>query len=423
MNVPQRQPKSVRCAIYTRKSTEEGLQQEFNSLDAQREAAQAYITSQQQEGWTCLPERYDDGGFTGGNMQRPALQRLLNDMATGLIDCIVVHRVDRLSRSLLDFAKMMETFDKHGVAFASVTQQFNSASSMGRLVLNVLLSFAQFEREIIAERTRDKMAATRRKGKWSGGPPILGYDVQGMKLVVNEAEAQRVRAIFALYPEKETLRAVVAELQQRGWRNKRWRTRQGRERGGYPFSKTSLHLLLTNVLYVGKIRYRGELYCGEHPGIVEEELWQQVQDQLRQQARSQSPHHGSGGLLKGLLHCRGCDRAMTPAHSKKGKRRYRYYVCTGAQKLGWHTCQSPSVAAGSMEEVVLEQLRQLADMPVQALLGQSWPARQPAEQARLLRLLIERVDYVGGAGNGQLAIKLRPDGLERLAVEHGGSQP
>jgi site-specific DNA recombinase len=416
--------KTVRCAIYTRKSTEEDLQQEFNSLDAQREAAQAYITSQQHEGWTCLPERYDDGGFTGGNMQRPALQRLLKDMATGLIDCIVVHRVDRLSRSLLDFAKMMETFDKHGVAFASVTQQFNSASSMGRLVLNVLLSFAQFEREIIAERTRDKMAATRRKGKWSGGPPILGYDVQGMKLVINEAEAQRVRAIFSLYLEKETLRAVVAELQQRGWRNKRWRARQGHERGGYPFSKTSLHLLLTNVLYTGKIRYRDEIYRGEHPGIVEEEQWQQVQDRLRQQARSQSPHQSSGALLKGLLQCRGCGRAMTPAHSQKGKRRYRYYVCTGAQKLGWHTCRSPSVAATAMEEVVLEQLRQLPDMPVQALLGPSWPARQPAEQARLLRLLIERVEYdVGGEDNGRLAIRLHAEGLQRLAAEEEGIHP
>src|SRR6185295_10365911 len=184
-------------------------------------------------------------------MDRPALQRLLADMASGQIDCVVVHKVDRLSRSLLDFARMMEAFDKHRIAFVSVTQQFNTAASMGRLVLNVLLSFAQFEREIISERTRDKIAATRRKGKWSGGPPILGYDVHDMKLVINESEAERVRAIFELFSRWQTLRAVVEELHQRGWRNKCWRTRQGRERGGYPFSKTSLHLLLTNVLYVG----------------------------------------------------------------------------------------------------------------------------------------------------------------------------
>jgi len=191
-------------------------------------------------------------------MDRPALQRLLADMAAGHIDCVVVHKVDRLSRSLLDFARMMETFDKHQIAFVSVTQQFNTASSMGRLVLNVLLSFAQFEREIISERTRDKIAATCRKGKWSGGQPILGYDVHNMKLVINEEEARRVRAIFELYEQRQSLREVVAELQRRGWRNKRWRTRQGQVRGGYPFSKTSVHLLLTNVLYVGRITYRSE---------------------------------------------------------------------------------------------------------------------------------------------------------------------
>jgi site-specific DNA recombinase len=200
----------VRCAIYTRKSTEEGLEQEFNSLDAQRESAQAFLRSQANEGWTCLPDRYDDGGFTGGNMDRPALQRLLVDIQAGKIDLVVTYKVDRLSRSLLDFAKMMETFEQHGVGFVSITQQFNSATSMGRLVLNVLLSFAQFEREIIAERTRDKMAATRRKGKWAGGTPLLGYDLdpRGGRLHINDEEAQRVRAIFALYLQHQALLPV-----------------------------------------------------------------------------------------------------------------------------------------------------------------------------------------------------------------------
>src|SRR5690242_484799 len=239
----------VRCAVYTRKSTEEGLEQEFSSLDAQREAAEAYVRSQAGEGWALLPERYDDGGFTGGNMDRPALRRLLADIEAGKIDAVIVYKVDRLSRSLLDFARLMELFERHRVSFVSITQQFNSATSMGRLVLNVLLSFAQFEREIIAERTRDKIAATRRKGKWAGGRPLLGYDVdpRGGRLLVNVEEAQRVRAIFGLYLEHGGLLPVVQELERRGWANKRWQTKKGQQRGGRPFTKTSLHRLLTNV--------------------------------------------------------------------------------------------------------------------------------------------------------------------------------
>jgi len=222
---------AVRCGIYTRKSSEEGLEQEFNSLDAQRESGEAYIQSQASEGWVCLPEPYDDGGFTGGNMDRPALQRLLRDMQAGKIDCVIVYKVDRLSRSLLDFAKMMETFDKHQVSFVSVTQQFHTATSMGRLMLNVLLSFAQFEREIISERTRDKIAAARRKGKWSGGHPILGYDVdpRGSKLTVNQVEAERVRDIFALYLQHRGLIPVVRELERQGWLTKHWVTRSRRK--------------------------------------------------------------------------------------------------------------------------------------------------------------------------------------------------
>jgi site-specific DNA recombinase len=225
----------VRCAIYTRKSTEEGLEQEFNSLDAQRESAEAFIRSQTHEGWTCLPERYDDGGFTGGNMERPALQRLLADIQAGKIDCVVTYKVDRLSRSLLDFAKMMETFEQHGVSFVSITQQFNSATSMGRLILNVLLSFAQFEREIIAERTRDKMAATRRKGKWSGGMPVLGFDLdpRGRRLHVNEEEAERVRSIFALYLEHQALLPVVALYLEHQVRQRGEQGRHGGPDGGF----------------------------------------------------------------------------------------------------------------------------------------------------------------------------------------------
>ena len=224
---PWTKPPLVRCAVYTRQCTEEGLEQEFNTLDAQRESAEAFIKSQAHEGWTCLADRYDDGGFTGGNMDRPALQRMVADVEAGRIDCLIVYKVDRLSRSLLDFAKIMEAFEKRHVSFVAVTQQINSATSMGRLMLNVLLSFAQFEREIIGERTRDKIAATRRKGKWSGGRPLLGYyvDPACQRLAVNAEEAGRVRAIFALFLEYQSLPVVVRELEMRGWTNKRWRTR------------------------------------------------------------------------------------------------------------------------------------------------------------------------------------------------------
>src|SRR5262249_28258500 len=312
----------VRCAIYTRKSTEEGLEQEFNSLDAQRESGEAFIKSQLHEGWECLAGHYDDGGFTGGNMERPALKRLLADIEANKIDCVVVYKVDRLSRSLLDFARMMETFEKHHVSFVSVTQQFNTATSMGRLVLNVLLSFAQFEREIISERTRDKIAAARRKGKWAGGHPLLGYDIdpQGFKLIVNEDEAFRVRAIFDLYLEHQALIPVITELDRRGWLNKRWTTRKGRERGGKPFTKTSLHKLLTNVTYIGKIRYKNEIHHGEHSAIVDPAIWQRVQAVLQRNGRTGGAlvRNKFGALLKGILRCVPCDCAMSPTHTTKG---------------------------------------------------------------------------------------------------------
>ena len=312
---------AVRCAVYTRKSTEEGLEKEFNSLDAQRESGEAYIRSQLHEGWQCLPDRYDDGGFTGGNLERPALKRLMNDIEEGRIDCVVVYKVDRLSRSLLDFARLMETFDKHRIAFVSVTQQFNTASSMGRLVLNVLLSFAQFEREIISERTRDKIAAARRKGKWSGGMPLLGYDLAPAesKLVVNAAEAERVRKIFDLYLDLQGLVAVVNELDRRRWKNKKWTTRKGTLRGGKPFTKTSLYKLLTNVVYTGRQRYKDEIHNGEHDAIVDLEIWQRVQSMLKQNAHAGGPsaRNKFSALLKGLLYCGCCQSAMIPTFTTK----------------------------------------------------------------------------------------------------------
>lgn len=296
------------------------MEQEFNTLDAQREAAEAFIKSQAPEGWTLLPDR-DDGGFTGGNMDRPALRRLLADIEAGRIDCVVVYKVDRLSRSLLDFARMMETFEKQNVSFVSVTQQFNTATSMGRLVLNALLSFAQFEREIISERTRDKIAATRRKGKWSGGHPILGYDVDphSLRLIVNEVEAERVLSIFDLYLEHESLVPVVQELERRGWVNKEWTNRKGHERGGQPFTWTSLYKLLTNVAYVGKVRYKSEIHEGEHRAIVDAEVWQKVQALLQRNGRTGGAlvRNKFGALLKGPLRCAPCGCAMTASHTTR----------------------------------------------------------------------------------------------------------
>ncbi len=358
----------VRCAIYTRKSTEEGLEQEFNSLDAQRESAEAFIRSQTNEGWTCLPERYDDGGFTGGNMERPALRRLLTDIEAGKIDLVVCYKVDRLSRSLLDFAKMMEKFEQHGVSFVSITQQFNTATSMGRLVLNVLLSFAQFEREIIAERTRDKVAATRRKGKWTGGTPLLGYDLdpRGGRLLVNEEEAMRVRAIFALYLEQQSLLPVVQELERRGWLSKSWQTRKSRTRAGRLFTKTSLYRLLTNVVYAGKVRYKDEVHPGEQPALIDADTFRHVQALLRSHGPviGAPSLHRFSSLLMGLLRCVPCDCAMTPAHTtRKGSQRYRYYVCSGTQKRGWQTCPSKSIPAAQIEQLVIGQIQQMGRDP------------------------------------------------------------
>jgi site-specific DNA recombinase len=358
--------RTLRCAIYTRKSTEEGLEQEYNSLDAQRDAGEAYIKSQQHEGWVCLPSQYDDGGYTGANMDRPALRRLLADIDAGKVDCVVVYKVDRLSRSLLDFAKIMATFERHNVSFVSVTQAFNTATSMGRLVLNVLLSFAQFEREMISERTRDKIAAARRKGKWSGGMPILGYKVVKTKLVVDAAEARRVRDIFAMYLEQQSLLAVVKKLGSRGWRTKRWTTRKGTTRGGRVFDKTSLYQLLTNVAYIGRIRYKDEVHAGEHEPIVDAEVFSQVETLLQRNGRTggRGVRNKHGALLRGLLRCAACDCAMSHSYSAKDKRQYRYYVCTRAQKNGWQSCPSPSVPAGEIERFVIEQIRAIGRDPL-----------------------------------------------------------
>ena len=396
----------VRCAIYTRKSTEEGLAQEFNSLDAQREAAEAFIRSQSGEGWVTLPDRYDDGGFTGGNIDRPALKRLMAAIEAGHLDCVVVYKVDRLSRSLLDFARLMEVFDRLNVSFVSVTQQFNTTHSMGRLTLNILLSFAQFEREIISERTRDKIAATRRKGKWTGGPPVLGYGVTPQrKLVIIPEEAERVRAIFALYLDRGSLLPVVQELTFRNWRTKLWMTKKSREIGGQPFSRTNLYHLLTNVLYAGRVRYKTEIHPGEQDAIIDPGLWQDVQTRLSRNGRTGGAEvrNRFGAILKGMLHCVPCGCAMTPSHAtKNGRTRYRYYVCSSAQKRGWSSCPSKSIPALAIEELVTEQLKRIGDpahrSPNSKEVPFAWNGLSPREQSRVVERLVHRVDYDGSTG-------------------------
>jgi DNA invertase Pin-like site-specific DNA recombinase len=275
----------LRCAIYTRKSTEEGLNQEFNTLEAQREAAESYVASQRQLGWVLVAERYDDGGYTGANLERPALRRLLEDIERGTVHCVLAYKIDRLTRSLLDFARLMEVFERHHVSLVSVTQPLNTTASLGRLTLNILLSFAEFERSMISDRTRDKMAAARRKGKWVGGRPMLGYDIAatGSKLLVNAAEAERVRSIFELYLQHGSLEAVLAELRARQWTTKSWRTRAGIEHAGQPFTKVGLERLLRNVLYVGQVVHQGESYAGEQEAIVELAVWERVQERLGSQ--------------------------------------------------------------------------------------------------------------------------------------------
>jgi len=356
--------KRIRCAIYTRKSTSEGLEAEFNTLDAQRLAAENYIASQKGEGWVALPDEYDDGGFTGGNMDRPALQRLMQDIEAGKVDCIVVYKVDRLSRSLLDFARIINTLNEHNCSFVSVTQNFSTADSMGRLTLNILLSFAQFEREIIAERTRDKMSAARKQGRWVGGAQVLGYDVHpnGGKLVVNEKEAIIVREIYSCYIELESLMPVVRVLRDKGVTNKTWTTKKNTVHQGKPFNKNALYNLLTNPLYIGKVRHKKEVYEGQHDPIVDESIWHCVQNILKRNRlnNGSTVRNTQGALLKGLLFCGSCKVAMVHTWTKKKNNcRYRYYVCGRAQKEGWDVCPVKSIPAAEIERYVVEEIRRI----------------------------------------------------------------
>ena len=351
-------PKALRCAIYTRVSTEYGLEQEFNSLDNQREAAEAYIKSQAHEGWRALPARYDDGGFSGGAMNRPALQSLLADIRARLVDVVVVYKVDRLTRSLADFAKLVELFDEHGVSFVSVTQAFNTTTSMGRLTLNVLLSFAQFEREVTGERIRDKIAASKKKGMWMGGHVPLGYRVQNRKLIVDDAEAETVRLIFQRYLELGSLTLLLQDLRSRGIRTKQRQLSSGSVRGGIPFTRGPLAYLLKNRTYLGEIVHRDQCHAGEHAAIAERETFEKVQALLASGAAARRHANlASSSILAGRIFDDRGNR-MTPTHAQKNGARYRYYVsCVLLQGRKQDAGTVPRVPALEVERAVISALR------------------------------------------------------------------
>jgi site-specific DNA recombinase len=355
-NVAGRGPMSLRCAIYTRKSSEEGLEQDFNSLDAQREACEAFIASQKHEGWSILPEMYDDGGFSGGTIERPAFQRLLVDVGEGKIDVVVVYKVDRLTRSLSDFAKIVEIFDKRNVSFVSVTQQFNTTTSMGRLTLNILLSFAQFEREVTGERIRDKIAASKKKGMWMGGLPSLGYDVKDRRLVINEAEAKTVRHIFKRYTELKSVRLLKVDLDALGIVSKPRNASDGTRYGEKPLARGALYLMLQNRIYRGEIMHKDKSYPGEHEAIVDEALWSEVQAILTENRtdRMLGTAEMQVSLLSGILFDARGER-MTPTHATKHNTRYRYYVSrsllAGAKKYS-----GQRVPATSLEALVIGRI-------------------------------------------------------------------
>lgn len=428
-----------RCAVYTRKSTEEGLDQDYNSIDAQRDAGHAYIASQRAEGWIPVSDDYDDPAFSGGNMERPALLRLMADIEAGKIDIIVVYKIDRLTRSLSDFSKMVEVFERHGVSFVSVTQQFNTTTSMGRLMLNVLLSFAQFEREVTGERIRDKIAASKRKGMWMGGIPPLGYDVENRRLVPNPKEAKLIRHIFQRFVELGSGTVLVRELKLDGATSKSWVTQDGHVRPGKPIDKGLIYKLLNNRTYLGELRHKEQWYQAEHLPIIDKDLWDQVQAILATNShvrgnntRATVPH-----LLKGIVF--GNDgRAMSPWHTtKKNGRRYRYYVSQRDQKEHAGASGLPRLPAAELESAVLEQLRAILRSPdllaevlpraikldptldeakvavAMTRIDAIWDQLFPAEQTRIVKLLVEKVIV----SPNDLEVRLRANGIESLVLE------
>ena len=386
-----------RVAIYTRQSVADDL--EFNSLQAQRQAIEAYILSQKSLGWEVLPEPYDDHGCSGGSIERPAFQRLLADVEAGKVDVVAVHRLDRLSRSIGDFVRVMELLSEHGASLVSTTQAFDTGTSLGRMTMNLLATFATYERDMIRERTQEKMAATRRRGMWTGGVPVLGFDLVAKKLVVDKEEADRVRAIFRLYLERGSLLAVAEELSRLGWTTKTHPS-GGRAVGGRAFDKHTVRRILENVVYRGKIQYRDQIYDGAHEAIVDEATWTSAQELLRENGRHEWKRCSrSGAILSGIVRCGQCESAMTTHHTKSGNRRYGYYVCQTAQKRGASACPGSRVATQDLEAFVIERVKDIGRDPalvretIEAT-GKALVARRPEIETELRHLGIYR-DQLG----------------------------
>ena len=437
----------MRCAVYTRKSSEEGLDQEYNSIDAQRDAGHAYIASQRAEGWIAVADDYDDPAFSGGNMERPALKRLMADIEAGKIDVIVIYKIDRLTRSLADFSKMVEVFERQGVSFVSVTQQFNTTTSMGRLMLNVLLSFAQFEREVTGERIRDKIAASKRKGMWMGGIPPIGYDVANRRLIPNEAEAKTIAHIFQRFVELGSTTKLVKELRLDGVTSKAWTTQDGKVREGKPIDKGLIYKVLNNRTYLGELRHKELWYQAEHPPIITKSCWDDAHAILSTngRVRATTTRAATQYLLKGIVF--GSDgRAMSPFQTaKQNGRRYRYYVPQRDIKEHAGASGLPRMPAAELESAVLEQLRGHLRSPdvVRDVLPQAqkydptldeaivtvamkrlddvWDQLFPAEQMRIVRLLVRQVNV----SPNNMSMDLHPTGIQRLVLElhHKKLQP
>lgn len=419
-----KEKQTLRCAIYTRKSVEDGLEQEFNSLDAQREAGENFIASQKANGWKLLPTRYDDGGFSGGNTNRPALKRLLTDCEAGKIDIIVVYKIDRLSRSICDFAELSNRFDKWNVAFVSVTQEINTHTSAGRMMLNILVTFAQFEREVITERVRDKMAASRRKGKWVGGTVPFGYKVENRRLVPDEAEASIVNRIYNRYLEVQSPKLIASELNHDGIRN----------HNGHRWDTQAIHRILGNHHYVGEVKYQGNIYQGEHEAIVPQELWAKCREIMASDAPKpdRSRNMDSSALLQGIVHCGKCGGAITPYRTKKHGRSYLYYVCQHSSRHPESECPVRHLPAAEVENLVLEQLRTALTSP-ELLSGVSkdtgktgkelmeflpkdlWDAASPGERQRLVQLLVESVIVY----ENSVKLELKTSGLKSVTEAYG----
>jgi DNA invertase Pin-like site-specific DNA recombinase len=429
----------MRCVVYTRKSSEEGLEQEYNSIDAQRDAGHAYITSQRAEGWIAVTDDYDDPAFSGGNMERPALRRLMADIEAGKIDVVVIYKIDRLTRSLTDFSRMVEVFERYGVSFVSVTQQFNATTSMGRLMLNILLSFAQFEREVTGERIRDKITASKKKGMWMGGIPPLGYDVHNRRLVQNSKEAKLIRHIFQRFVELGSSTTLVKELKLDGVTSKAWTTQGGKVRMGTPIDKSLIYKLLNNRTYLGELRHKEQWYQAEHIAIIDAKLWGDAQAILASngRVRGNTTRATVPFLLKGLLF--GNDgRALSPWYTtKKNGHRYRYYLPQRDAKEYAGASGLPRLPAAQLESAVLEQLRAILRQPAliaeivpQAIkldpsldeakvtvamtrLDAIWDQLFPAEQSRIVRLLIEKVIV----SPTSMELRLRANGIEQVVME------